>query len=107
MRLSRLTRWQRIFIVLSIIWIVIGGSWGWKHAYDKVDPDFKICVAAVESAADLEACRDTRNTALAVPRGVSAAIIALGPLIVIWLVCYGFVLLFRRIRRRFRPSPSD
>lgn len=107
MRKFRLTGWRRVGIVLSIIWIVIGGSWGWKHAYDKVDTDFKICVAAVQSAADLEACRDTRNSALAVPRGVSAAVVALGPLIVVWLVGYGFVLLGRRIRRRFRASPSD
>jgi hypothetical protein len=26
--------WTRIFIVLSVIWIVIGGSFGWNHAYD-------------------------------------------------------------------------
>ncbi len=107
MRIFRLTRWQRIFIALSLIWIVIGGSWGWRHAYDKVNPDFVVCVNAIENAADLEACRNTRNTALAVPRGVSATIVALGPLIVVWLVCYGFVLLVRRIRRKFRASPSD
>jgi len=107
MRIFRLTGWQRIGIVLSVIWIVIGGSWGWKHAYDRVDADFKICVAAVKTAADLKACRDTRNTALAVPRGVSATIVALGPLIAVWLACYGFVLLIRRIRRGFHASRSD
>jgi len=107
MRKFRLAGWQRIFIILSVIWMAIGGSWGWRHAYDKVDTDFKMCVAAVKTSADLQACRDTRNTALAVPRGVSATVVALGPLLVFWLALYGLVLLVRWIRRGFRVSRSD
>jgi hypothetical protein len=107
MRIFPLTGWQRIGILLSIIWIFIGGTLGWKHAYDKVDADFKLCVAAVKTAADLEACRNTHNTALKRPKAVSASVVAFGPLIVVWLICYGFVLLFRWIRRGFRASRSD
>ena len=77
MRKFNLGGWLRIGIVLSVIWIVIGGSFGWNHAYDGVDANFKQCVTAMKSAADLQACRDARNNALAVPRGVSAAIVAL------------------------------
>ena len=98
--------WTRIFIVLSVIWIVIGGSFGWNHAYDEVDTDFKQCVTAMKSAADLQACRDARNSRLAVPRGVSTAIVAFGPLLVVWLAIYGLVRLFRWIRRGFRGSRS-
>jgi hypothetical protein len=88
--------WRRALIVLAAIWIVIGGSFGWNHAYDDVDAKFKQCVTA--NPADLQACRDARNSALAVPRGVAAAIIAFGPLLVLWLVYYGFLRLSRRIR---------
>ncbi|MBC8021103.1 MAG: hypothetical protein H7X78_07820 [Methyloceanibacter sp.] len=106
MREFRLNRWQRIFLVLSIIWIVIGGSWGWRHAYDQVDADFKTCVAAVKTASDLESCRATRNSAIAIPRGVHAAIVAFGPLVIVWLAVYGPILLLRRIRRRPHASIS-
>ena len=106
MREFRLNRWQRILLVLSIIWTVIGGSWGWRHAYDQVDADFKICVAAVKTASDLESCRETRNAAIAIPRGVHAAIVAFGPLLIVWLAVYGPILLLRRSRRRSHVSTS-
>jgi hypothetical protein len=91
--------WRRALIVLASIWIVIGGSFGWNHAYDDVDVKFKQCVTAIKSATDLQACRDARNSALAVPRGVAAAIIALGPLLVLWLVLYAFRRLGRWTKR--------
>jgi hypothetical protein len=90
--------WRRALIVLAAIWIVIGGSFGWNHAYDDVDAKFKQCVTAIKSAADLQACRDARNDALAVPRGVAAPIVAFGPLLVLWLVFYGLLRLIRWIR---------
>ena len=92
--------WRRALIVLAAIWIVIGGSFGWNHAYDDVDVKFKQCVTA--NPADLPVCRDARNKALALPRGVAAAIVAFGPLLVLWLAAYGLVLLFRLMRRLFR-----
>ena len=102
----RFSRWQSVLIVLSIIWIVIGGSSGFRHAYDRVDADFKLCVTAIKTAPDLQTCRDKRNNALAVPRIVSAAVIALGPVLIIWLIVYGLTLLVRRIRRGSRTAPS-
>jgi hypothetical protein len=106
MRMLRFSRWQGVLIVLSIIWIVIGGSSGFRHAYDRVDADFKLCVTAIKTAADLQVCRDKRNNALAVPRIVSAAVVALGPLLIIWLIVYGLVLLWRWIRRGSRTAPA-
>lgn len=73
MRKFNLGGWLRIGIVLSVIWIVIGGSFGWNHAYDG---------------------------------GVSAAVVAFGPLLVAWLALYGLVLLVRWIRRGFQASRS-
>ena len=105
MRRFRLNRWQRIGVVLALVWIVIGGSWGWRHAYDKADAEFRVCIAAVKSVADVQACRDTRFRAIAVPRGVSAAIVALAPITVVGLFIYGLVWLVRRIKRAFSPEP--
>ena len=106
MRRLRFSFWRGVLIILSLIWIVIGGSSGFRHAYDRVDTDFKLCVTAIKTAPDLQACRDKRNNALAVPRIVSAAIIALGPLLIIWLIVYGLVLLGRWMRRGFRTAPA-
>ena len=78
---------------------MIGGSFGWNHAYDDVDAKFKQCVTA--NPADLPVCRDARNKALAVPRAVAAAIIAFGPLLVLWLVLYAF----RRLGRWTKRAP--
>jgi ketosteroid isomerase-like protein len=105
MRRFRLSRWQRIGVLFALVWIVIGGSWGWRHAYDKADAEFRACIAAVKSVADVQACRDVRFRAIAVPRGVSAGVVALAPLAVVWLFIYGFVWLVRRMRRAFRPDP--
>ncbi|HKQ54287.1 MAG TPA: hypothetical protein VJT12_00230 [Methyloceanibacter sp.] len=100
--------WRRALIVVAAIWIVIGGSFGWNHAYDNVDTKFKQCVTAMKSAADLQACRDARNGALAVPRGVAAAIIAFGPLLVLWLAFYALRRLGRWAKRGApAPAPLD
>ena len=89
--------WRRALIVLAAIWIVIGGSFGWNHAYDDVDTKFKQCVTA--NPADLPVCRDARNKALAMPRAVAAAIVAFGPLLVLWLLYYALLRLSRWLRR--------
>jgi hypothetical protein len=106
MRKFRLNGWQRIGIVLSVVWIIIAGSWGWRHAYDQADANFRLCVAAIETASDLQSCRETRLRAIAVPRGASAAVVALAPLLIVWLLVYGLVVLVRWIRRGFHPSAS-
>jgi uncharacterized protein len=105
MRRFRLNLWQRVGVMLCLVWIVIGGSWGWRHAYDKADAEFRVCIAAVESVTDVQACRDTRFRAIAVPRGVSAAIVALAPITVVGLFIYGLVWLVRRTERAFGPEP--
>jgi ketosteroid isomerase-like protein len=105
MRKVRLSRWQRIGVLLALVWMVIGGSWGWRHAYDKADADFRVCLTAAKSVADVKACRETRFRAIAVPRGVSAAVVALAPLAVIWLVVYGLIFAVRRIRQTSSPQP--
>lgn len=98
MRGSRLKGWQRIGIVLSVVWAIVGGTWGWKHAHDKINEDFKACVRAFETPSDLQACRETRFRAIAVPRGYTAALVALAPVTFVWLLAYALVALVRWIR---------
>ena len=105
MRGFRLNGWQRIGIVLSVVWMIVGGAWGWRHANDKVDADFKLCITQIQTASDVQACRAKRAEAL-VPRWFGAAVVALAPITVVWLFIYGFVRLVRRIRRAFSPRPS-
>jgi hypothetical protein len=102
----RLKRWQRIGVVLTLLWMIGGGIWGWRHAYDKVDAEFRACVAAIQTPADLQACRDTRFSALAVPRSVSAAAVGLVPPLAVWLAIAALIWLLRRIGRRFQNNAS-
>jgi hypothetical protein len=101
----RLNGWQRIGIVLSVLWAIVGGTIGWKHAHDEADAAFRSCIDGVQSAAQLQACRDVHFQAIAMPRGISAAIIAFFPILVVWVLIFGVVGIVRWIRRGFQPSP--
>jgi hypothetical protein len=37
MRGFRLNGWQRIGIVLSVVWAMVAGTFAWKHAHDQAD----------------------------------------------------------------------
>jgi ketosteroid isomerase-like protein len=103
MRRFRLNGWQRIFIVLSVVWMIVGGLWGWRHANDKADADFKLCITQIQTASDVQACRAKRAEAL-VPNWFGAAVVALAPIAVVGLFFYGLIFVARRIGRTFRPE---
>jgi ketosteroid isomerase-like protein len=105
MRLYRLKRWQRVLIVISIFWMMLGAVWGWEHANDRVDAEFKECLARIETAADVQACRAARAEAT-VPRWLGAAVAALAPVALFWLGLYGLILAGRQIRRSFGARPE-
>jgi len=105
MRGYRLKRWQRGLIVLSIFWMIFGGVWGWRHANDRVDADFKLCLTQIQTASDVQECRAKRAEAV-VPRWFGAAAVALAPATIFWLIVYGLIFVVRRIRRAFSPQPS-
>jgi ketosteroid isomerase-like protein len=105
MREYRLKRWQRILIVLSIFWMAFGGVWGWRHANDSVDAEFKQCLTQIKKAADVEACRAQRASAL-VPQWFGAAVAAIGPVALFWLGLYALIFIARRIGRAFGPEPE-
>ena len=105
MRRFRLNGWQRVGIVLSVVWMIVGGSWGWRHANDRVDAEFKLCLTQIQTASDVQACRVKRTEAL-VPRWFGAAVVAFAPVTIFWLILYGLIFVARRIRRAFSPQPS-
>jgi hypothetical protein len=102
--MKRLNRWQRTGIVLSVVWAIVGGTWGWRHAEGQITEDFKSCVRALEVPSDLQACRETRFRALTVRRAYSAALVGLAPIPIGWLTAYALVALVRRIRAQ-RAAP--
>ncbi len=58
--MKRLNRWQRTGIVLSVVWAIGGGTWGWRHAEDQITEDFKACIRAIENSIRLTSLpRDT------------------------------------------------
>jgi ketosteroid isomerase-like protein len=105
MREYRLKRWQRILVVLSLFWMVFGGVWGWRHANDRVDAEFKQCLTQIKKAADVQACRAQRASAL-VPQWFGAAVAATGPVALFWLGLYALIFLARRLRRSVAPEPE-
>jgi uncharacterized protein len=105
MRGYRLKPWQRVLIVLSIFWMIFGGVWGWRHANDRVDADFKLCLTQIQTASDVQECR-AKRAAATVPRGVGAAVAAAGPVALFWLGLYALIVAGRRIGRAFQPEPA-
>ncbi len=105
MRRFRLNGWQRIGIVLAVVWMIVGGSWGWRHANDKADAEFKLCLTQIQTASDVQACRAKRAEAV-VPRWFGAAVVALAPVTIFWLIVYGLIFVARRTKRVFSPEPS-
>ena len=64
-------------------------------------------VLAFETPSDFQACRETRFRAIAVPRGYSAALVALAPISVGWLLAYALVALMRWIRGQVSSPRLD
>ena len=62
---------------------------------------------AFETPSDFQACRETRFRAIAVPRGYSAALVALAPISVGWLLAYALVALMRWIRGQVSSPRLD
>jgi ketosteroid isomerase-like protein len=105
MRGYRFKRWQRILIVLSIFWMAFGGVWGWRHANDRVDAEFKQCLTQIKTAAEVQECRAQRAAAL-VPNWFGATVAAAGPVALFWLGLYALIFAARRLKRAGRRQPE-
>jgi hypothetical protein len=109
MRGFRLNGWQRIGIVLSMLWAVVGGLWG-NHIDIQEGgaipiAHYKWCISQPDY--DDDECSHTFDEEYAAGvRGHWAlpAIVGLVPIPVAWLLVYIVVWTVRWIGRGFQPS---
>jgi hypothetical protein len=108
MRGFRLNGWQRIGIVLSVVWVIGGGLWGNAIAIRDggatAETEFGLCLDKPNH--NYDACSQTFAKDYA--KGVAghwyaAAFIGLVPIPIAWLLVYGLIALVRWIRRGFQP----
>jgi hypothetical protein len=114
----RLNGWQRIGIVLSVLWAIIAAFHEMEEINRRYDAAFSSAFSPVYQRcrdiqdrnnlpADGEACKEEAARATAgvqMESGWNIAIAALVPIPVFWLIAYALVGLVRWIRRGFKPS---
>jgi len=113
MRGFRLKGWQRIGIVLSVLWAV--GAWlyieaaGSKAADEAFKSSHALCTREKMARNDFDpkACFDEakdREDSTFSDWSVRAWLVALAPIPIAWLLIYIVVWTVRWIRRGFQPS---
>jgi hypothetical protein len=105
MRRLRLNGWQRIGIVLSVVWAIVGSLWGLHTLFDPIRQSFSTCASAVT---DFSYCSNLFEREMADARQMRLAMIVmfgLAPIPIAWLIVYGLIGLVSWIRRGFGPSP--
>jgi hypothetical protein len=96
MRRLHLNGWQRIGIVLSVVWAIVGGLWGRKLMFQ----EWATCL---ETYHDLDWCDTNYQWALDAEWPM-AAIVGLVPIPIAWLLAYALIGLVHWIRRGFTAS---
>ena len=108
-----LNGWQRIGVIVSILWFFIGGFWGNDLAIhegtDWVVSSYGTCLklsddTSLKHAPTWDQCKATFDKDFAA--GVKghwwgALFFAVVPIILGWSLAYGFIALFRWVRRGF------
>ena len=107
----QLSGWQRIGVVISILWIIGGGLLGNNigiHEGDYVVQELQICEEAHN--ADLKMCYqkfDKDWPAAISNHWIDAVFFGLVPIPLGWLTVYGIVALLRWIRAGFKVTTSQ
>jgi hypothetical protein len=118
---GRLNGWQRVGIVLSVVWLIGAAIYETYAMEDRYNAAFSAAYRPV-----YDRCRDTQDRelkALGRPNGIdcaeeagrvasavpqqsawSAAIAVFVPIPIAWLIAFALVALMRWIRRGFSPS---
>jgi hypothetical protein len=102
----RLNGWQRIGIVASVIWAIGGAIWGNNIGIHEGDWAVAMLSHCYEThSGDWTQCDQDFHRDYSVAIGnhwLYAAVFGLVPIPLGWLIVYGFVGLWRWIRRGFR-----
>jgi hypothetical protein len=104
----RLNEWQRMGIVLSVVWAIVGGVYGMGLGRDVVWRQYQTCLAfAYQGRSDEGGICETFNEQLAevrASRWYKAATVGLVPIPVAWLVVYVAVGLVRWVSAGFKTT---
>jgi hypothetical protein len=128
-RLKRLNGWQRIGVVLSVMWALYGGYWGneyglrqgnwalvvygscFDNALQKAADAHNTPQAREQYQRDVEACEQSENRdwrSSIQYHFQYAAICAFVPIPLGWGIVYGLIALVKWIRKGFKvPTNSD
>ena len=102
----RLKSWQRLGIIVSVIWVAIVPTYFHLSQEDNArriaGERYHLCIKQQTPAtkAGIERCNKDLRWALAIARWSSWGQLALIPLFIAWLVGWGLLVLARRVRRR-------
>jgi hypothetical protein len=97
----RLNGWQRIGIVLSVVWMLVGALWAHHFLFAPVYEADSKCRSAVT---DLTFCDGIYKRQMAIARQISPTItvLTLAPIPIVWVLAYALVSLVRWIRAGFK-----
>jgi hypothetical protein len=100
--------WQRIAIVLSVVWAIVGSLWALNLLFKPVYQNYATCQRL--SSASIWNCQQLFETQLARARQqrlTAVAIVAIAPIPFAWLLTYLLISIVRWIRRGFQPSSQS
>ena len=106
MRGFRFNGWQRIGIVLSLVWAVgaAGNAWqSWGDRRDDLDKAYFNCLFKPGTTPSDCDTKDRVGQAAAEKYAGKLLLQWLAPIPIAWLVVYGLIWLVRWIRRGFHP----
>lgn len=103
-----LKHWQRLAIVLSIVWALVGGAYEWSaltsQAHSRAVAEYESCIEidALTHRLALNECVERASHVLAVQltrvwRDI--AVMVVSPIAVVWIAAYIF-LMVRRVAKR-------
>lgn len=108
-----LKHWQRLAIVLSIVWALVGGAYEWSaltsQAHSRAVAEYESCIEidALTHRLALNQCAERASHVLAVQltgvwRDVAAVVVT--PLAVVWVAVYIFLTVRRAAKRISRAA---
>jgi hypothetical protein len=103
--IMRLISWQRLGIIASVVWVVVGPSYFHLSREDddkRIAGDrYQLCIKqGWARKGDVERCNKEFRQALAIAHWSSWAQLAFTPVVLAWFVGWGVLFLRRRVRSR-------